>query len=96
MQQKSTAGFQPQVFGFAFHIQHLNILSTRTPQFYLFNKVALEGDVSAGLVRKSHGGDVSQSLCLMDDGVGEGQVLPVLDLNLTTSYHPAQLLLDLV
>lgn len=58
--------------------------------------MTLEGDVLACSVRHCYGEDVGQSLCFMDDGVGEGQVRPVLDLNLTTSYHTAQLLPDLV
>ena len=65
-------------------------------QTNLFNEVTLEGDVLAGFVGQGHGGDVGQSLRLMDDGVGEGKVLPVFDLHLTTSDHLAQLLPDLV
>ena len=55
----------------------------------LLNEVAVEVDVLAGSVRNCHGDDVGQSLCLVDDSVSEGQVPPVLDLHLTTSYHPA-------
>ena len=62
----------------------------------LLNEVTLEGDVLAGSARKCHGGDVGQSLCLMDESVSEGQDLPVLEPNLTMSDHPAQLLLELV
>jgi len=65
-------------------------------QVNLFNEVTLEGDVFGSFVWKPLWHDVGQSLCLMDDSVGEGQVLPVFHLHLTTSYHPAQLLLDLV
>ncbi len=60
----------------------------------LFNEVALESDVFGGFVRKCHGDDAGQPLCLVDDSVSEGQVLPVLDLNLTISNHPAHFLLD--
>lgn len=62
----------------------------------LFNKVAFIDDVLAGLVRNSHGNNVGEPLRLVDDGVGERQVLPVLDSDLTASHHPGQLLLDLV
>ncbi len=58
--------------------------------------MTLESDVLACFVRKRHGEDAGQSLCLMDDSISEGQILPVLKLHWTTSYHPAQLLLDLV
>lgn len=53
-------------------------------------------DVLAGLVGQGVGDDVAHPLCLMDDGVGERQVLPVSDLHLTVSHDPLQLLLDLV
>lgn len=62
----------------------------------LSNKVALEDDVSAGFVRNGHGDNVGQSLCLVDDGISVRQVSPVIHLDRTASYHPAQLLLDLV
>lgn len=62
----------------------------------LFNKVALEGDVSASLVRNGHRTNVTKPLRLMDDGVSERQVLPVLHSDLAASHHPGQLLLDLV
>jgi len=67
----------------------------RELQSDLLDEVTLEGDVLAGPVRY-HGEDAGQPLRLVDDGVCEGQVLPVLDLHLATSYRPAQLLLDLV
>lgn len=63
-------------------------------QSYLLNEVTLEHCVFAHLVRKRDGQDVGQPLRLMDDGVREGQVLSVLQLNLTTSDDPVQLLLD--
>lgn len=63
---------------------------------HLFNKVSLEVDVSASFVRKRNREDVSQSLCLMDDGISERQVLSVSNLDLTVSYDLPQLLLDLV
>lgn len=62
----------------------------------LLNEVTLEGDVFAGSARKWHGGDVGQSQRLVNESVSEGQVLPVLEPNLTMSDHPAQLPLDLV
>lgn len=62
----------------------------------LLDEESLEGDVLAGFVRKSHGNNVGQSLSLMDDGVREGELPPVFNLNLTESDHPAELLLDLV
>ena len=62
----------------------------------LLNDITLKGDILGSSVRKCHWGDAGQSLCLMDDSVGEVQVLPVLDLHLTTSYLPAHLFLDLV
>lgn len=65
-------------------------------QSHLLDEEALEGDVLAGLVRKRHGDNVGQSLSLVDDGVREGEVLPVFHLNLPRPYDPAQLLLDLV
>lgn len=62
----------------------------------LLDEEALEGDVLAGFVRKRHGDDVGQPLRLVDDGVREGKRPPVFNLDLTGSYHPAELLLDLV
>lgn len=62
----------------------------------LFNKVALKGDVLAGLVRDGQGNNVAQPLWLVDDGVSERQVLPILHSDLSASHHPGQLLLDLV
>ena len=62
----------------------------------LFDKVALEGDVSAGFVRNWYGDNAGESLCLMNDGVSVGQVLPVIYSDLAASNHPAQLILDLV
>ena len=50
----------------------------------------------ASSVKNGHGENVGQSLCLMDDSISVRQVLPVLSSGLTASYHPAQLLLDLV
>lgn len=62
----------------------------------LLDEVAPEGDVPTSFVRDGHGNDVGQSLCLMDDCVSVGQVLPVLHPDLTASHHMTQLLLDLV
>lgn len=62
----------------------------------LFDKVALIDDILAGLVRNSHGSNVGQPLRLVDDSIGERQVHPVLDSDLTASHHPGQLLVDLV
>ncbi len=45
---------------------------------YLSNKISLEGHICGGDVRNRHGKDIRQSLCLMDDSVSVGQVLPVL------------------
>ena len=64
------------------------IIYVTSPSFIhsdLLNEVSLEGDILTCFARKGYREDVSQSLCLMDDGVGEGQVLPVLNLHLTTS-----------
>jgi len=55
----------------------------------LLNEVTLESDVLAHFVRKCHGDDVSQSLDFVDDGICEVQVLPVLNLHLTTSFNLA-------
>lgn len=62
----------------------------------LLDKVTLKSDVSGGFMRKCSGEDAAQSLCLMDDGVSEGQVFPVSNLHLSVSYDPPQLLLDLI
>jgi hypothetical protein len=62
----------------------------------LFNEISLEGDISAGGVRDGHGYNIGQSLGLMDHCISIGQVLPVLYQGLTTSYDPADLLLDLI
>ncbi|KAA8585118.1 hypothetical protein FQN60_003812 [Etheostoma spectabile] len=58
-------------------------------------EVTLEGDVTAGFVRNGYGGNVGQSLCLMDDSISVGQVLPVLYSDLSATDHPAQLCLKL-
>lgn len=60
----------------------------------LLDEVTLEGDVLRRFVRNRHGDDVGQPLSLVDDGVGEGQLHPVLHLHLATPYHLAQLLAD--
>lgn len=60
----------------------------------LFDEVSLEGGVSAGSVRKTHGNDVGQSLSLMDDGFDVRQVFPVFNPHMTVPHHPAELLLD--
>ncbi len=65
-------------------------------QSNLPNVVTLEGHILGSFVRNCKRGNIGQSLCLMDDSVGEGQVIPVLKMCLTTSYHPSQFLLDLV
>ena len=62
----------------------------------LLDEVSLEGDISAGDVREGHGYNVGQSLGLMDDSISVGKVLPVLYQDLTTSYLPVDLLLNLV
>lgn len=64
--------------------------------FYLSYKIALKSHICAGDVRKRDGKNISESLCLMDDSVREGQVHPVLCLHLTAANHPAQLCLDLL
>lgn len=60
------------------------------------DEVTLEGHVLAGPVRQRHGQDAGQPLGLVDDGISEGKVPPVLHLHLPTSDHPANLLLHLV
>lgn len=61
-----------------------------------FDEVALEDGVSTCFVRSGQRDNVGESLTLMDDSVGVGQVLPVLSLHQATSHHIVELLLDLI
>ena len=62
----------------------------------LLYEVSVEGDISAGDVRDGQRCNVGQSLGLMDDSISVGKVLPVLYQDLSTSYHPVDLLLNLI
>lgn len=72
------------------------LLLQKSGESDLLDEETLKSDILAGFVRKCHGDNVGYSLSLMDDSICEGKALPVFNLNLTRSYHPVQLLLDLV
>lgn len=61
----------------------------------LLDEVTLKSDVFDGFMGQRYRRDVGHPLCLVDDGVGEVQDLPVLHLHLAVPNHSAQLLLDL-
>lgn len=72
------------------------VLLKNSQELYLFNKVALELNISGRFVRKRHGDDVGHSLYLMDDSINIREVFPVFYPDPPVSHHLAELLLDLV
>lgn len=62
----------------------------------LWDEVTLESHILAGPMRQCHGQDVGKSLGLVDDGVSEGQVPPVLQMHQATSNYLVDLLMHLI